>query len=98
VRRKIEDASLGGELLHHVPNYLFCHTFAPSPSRPVDAAKQLPTADTSPAEPILKHLSDPVGQRDGANVTGFADQIHDGPVRFSLLDVVECQLHEFVPA
>ncbi len=81
----------------HVSVQTVGHTFAPNPPRPADAPEQLPAADTCPCEPVIEHFSDPNRQRDRANVAGFADQVHDGPVLFSLLDVVERQLHDFVP-
>jgi len=92
-----DDANFRGERLHHMPDYPFCHTFTPSPPGPADAPEQLPTADASSGEPVIKQLSDPAGQRDRADVAGFANEVHDGPVFFSLLEVLTRQLHGFVP-
>jgi hypothetical protein len=84
VRRKLGDSRFPGELLYDMRDGLLRELFSPDSAGSVDSPEQFSTADTGSREPIIKHLSDPAGQWDCADMTGFVDPIRDRPVLFSL--------------
>jgi len=94
--REFGNARFPREFLHHMPNGLLRNLFSPNSTCPVDSPEQPSTANTGGREPIIQELSHPAGQWDCADMTGFADQIHDRPVLLSLLKVAERQLDGFM--
>lgn len=96
VRRQFGNSYLVRKLLHQMPNGLLRKPFFPDSARPMDAPEQSSSADTGGTEPILQQFSYSVGHWDCADMTGLTDQIHDRQVFFSLLEVTERQLGDFV--
>jgi hypothetical protein len=81
-----------------MPDDLLGHAFAPSSPALLTRLNSFSLLIPRSGKPVTKHLSDPVRQRDCPNMAGFADQIHDGPVLFSLLELVEGQINDLMPS
>ena len=95
---QLVDANFLGELLDDVPNDFVRHFLSPNSHCLTHAAKQLPLADASGCEPIIYYLLDPSGKRDGANVASLPEKVHNRPVLFALLQMVEGQLDDLAPS
>jgi hypothetical protein len=74
-----------------VPYGLFADAIPEHMAHSADSAKDLPTIDRSRVEPGDELKVYPIGYRDSANMTGLANEIHDGPMFLSLLQVFDSQ-------
>jgi hypothetical protein len=98
VRCEFGDANLGGKLLDPVPDQLFRYSFAPSSAGAVYPPEKLPGVDGLRFCPFVYFGVHPIWHGNGSNMTGLASEIHDCTVSFALLEMIECQLGEFVAA
>jgi hypothetical protein len=84
--------------LHDVPDGLFRKRLAPWASAPADPAKDPALLNSGSSEPHVKFMHDPVGNRHGAHVSAFADQIDDCPMILALLEILKPKPNRLVPA
>jgi hypothetical protein len=68
----------------------------PCPSHFVNPAEQPSSINGGCSEPIVEFGSYPVGNRDRSNVTSLSNQIHNGPMLFALLEIIQGQSHGFM--
>src|ERR1019366_1028333 len=61
----------------------------------VYTAEQLPTVDVCGCGPDVDGLLNPCWNRNGPHMTTFADQVDDGPVLLSLLQMLNRQVNQF---
>ena len=71
-----------------MPHHLLGYFGAPYRSRPANATKEPPVRDTRRGQPIVNGPFNPGGDRNRSNVTGFANQIDDGPMILSALEMI----------
>src|SRR5215469_10356876 len=98
VRRQLRHSDASGGFLHDVPNRLYRHPISPCPSYFVDPAKQPSSINCGCGEPIVQFCSDPIGNWNRSNVASLADQINNGPMLFTLLEMIQCQSDGFMPS
>src|SRR4029077_6886691 len=91
MRRNMLQARSLAATLDHVPHYILRDAFSPHLSRPGDGPKDPSLRDPGCSCPLTKRYFNPSWNRDGANVTALADQIHDCPVPLAHLDLVHLQ-------
>jgi len=96
VRREFADTNFRGELLDDVPDQLFRNSLAPDSARAAHAAEEATTGDSTGPHPVIEETAHPVRDRDGLNVTALPTQVHDCPMAFTLLKLVNCQASEFM--
>ena len=96
VRRQVVRARLSGELLNDVPGKLLGHAFAPSLASAADATEDLSRFDCRSVDPRAEFAINPVRNRDSPYVTAFAAQVYDRPMSLPLLEMIDCQLCDFV--
>ena len=96
VRRQVVHARLSGELLNDVPGKLLGHAFAPSLARAADATEDLSRFDCRSVDPRAEFAINPVRHRDSPYVAAFAAQVYDRPMSLPLLELIDCQLCDFV--
>ena len=89
MRSETNEADLRGIQLYHVPHHSFCDAVTPALSSSANAPKQFSGVDLGRMNPLVQDQFDPFGHWNSSNVTTFADEIHDGPMIFSLLQVSE---------
>src|SRR6267143_1673507 len=98
VWRQLRHADALGGFLHNVPNRLHRHAISPGPSNFVDSAEQFSSINSSRGEPIVEFGSHPIRNWNCSNVASLANQIHNGPMLFALLEMIQCQSHGFMPS
>jgi hypothetical protein len=96
VRCKGRDTDCRGGRPYYMPYSLFADALPEHAPRAADPAKDLPAIDGSRMQPAEQLRMYPVRHRDRANVSALADEIDDGPVVFSLLQVLNPQGYGFV--
>jgi hypothetical protein len=96
MRREFRDADLCGEFLDDMPDKLFCYSVAPSSASAADTTEEMPRFNASSPCPFGQLSIHPVWNGNGANVTSLSSQIHDCPMPFALLQMVESQISELV--
>jgi hypothetical protein len=74
-----------------MPYHFFGHFGAPNRPRPTHATKLPPEHNIGGCQPIVNGSLNPKRYRDGSNVTGFANQVDDGPVILSTLEMINGQ-------
>ena len=82
----------GARGLHHVPDHLFGKAIAPDRTPSRDATEDSSFGNRRSRQPAVHRGLDPIGHRDGADVGGFAHQIHNGPMVFALLQAIQPQV------
>ena len=97
MRRQLIDSRLRGELTDDMPDNFLGHTFTPDPPRSVHTAEQPAGSNSRAGQPNVQVLLNPVRHRHRSYVTALSDEIDNGPVLFSLLQVGEGQLNGFMP-
>jgi len=60
-----------------------------------NASENLTVYDIRDSQPVVDHLLHPIGHGNRADVSSFPDQINDGPMIFSPLNMVKGQINEF---
>ena len=96
VRRKFAHANFCRELFDDVPDELLRHVFTPNLAGATHAAEEATTGDSSGFHPVVREIPHPIGDRDGPNVTSLPAQVDDCPMPFALLEVINCQISEFM--
>jgi hypothetical protein len=96
VRREFAHANFGRELLDDVPDELLRHSFAPNPASATHAAEEAATGNSGRFHPVAQETAHPIGDADGPNVTSLPTQVHDSPMPFTLLEVIDFQSSKFV--
>ena len=96
VRRQVAHARLSGELLNDVPGKLLGHALAPSLASAADATEDLSRFDCRSVDPRAEFAINPVRNRDSPYVAAFAAQVYDRPMSLPLLEMIDCQLCDFV--
>src|SRR5262245_16301022 len=96
VRSEPLDTRFAGVLAEHVPD---CLSVRPSPQAfvLVYPPKQPAGGYVGNLKPLIQWGFDPARHWHGPGVAGFALQVDDGPVVFTLLYVAEMQIHRLVP-
>src|ERR1035438_8158404 len=79
----------------HAPYQILRDTLAPYFPSLGDGTKDLSFRNPSRCDPPIKCLLHPLRNRNGANSSALADQIHDGPVVLAGLDFVGLQPDKF---
>ena len=74
------------------------NAIAPDGTLSGDAAEDSSFGNRRSRQPAVHRGLDPIGHRDGADVGGLAHQIHNGPMFFPLLQVIESQAGHFTSA
>jgi hypothetical protein len=97
VRRQFHHADALGGFLHDVPNRLYRHPISSCPSHFVGSAKQLSSINYGCSEPIVQFVSHPIRNWNRSDVASLADQINNGSMLFTLLEVIQSQRHRFMP-
>ena len=97
VRRQLVDGSFRSELADNVPDDLLGHALTPHPPCSVYATKHSARSKSSIFDPNVEYRFDPVRHRDRPDVTRLAQEVDDGPVLFSLLQMREVQFDGFMP-
>src|SRR5437667_9655252 len=97
VWRQLRHADALGGFLHNVPNRLHRHAISPCPSNFVDSAEQFSSINSSRGEPIVEFGSHPIRNWNCSTVASLANQIHNGPMLFALLEMIQFQAHASLP-
>ncbi len=97
VGRQLRHADASGGFLHNVPNGLDRHSISPCPAYFVDPAEQPSSINGGCGEPIVQFGSHPIGNRNRSDVASLANQIHNGPMIFALLEMSQGQSHGLMP-
>jgi hypothetical protein len=98
VWRKPFNACFAGVLPDHVPDGFLRQSIGPGFPVLVYPPKQLAGGYVGSLKPLIEQCLDPARHRHGPGVAGFAFQVDDGPVVFSLLYMAEIQVHRLVPS
>jgi hypothetical protein len=77
--------------LYHVPDHVLGDRFAPNLAGPAHSSKNLSVCDPGSHRPLVECPLRPFRDRNRANVSALADQIHDGPVLLPLLHIAHLQ-------
>jgi len=77
--------------LDHVPDDVLRDPFAPHLAVPGDGPEDSSLGNPGCLGPVVQRDLHPTWNRDGTDVTGFADQVHDRPVTLPHLQVIEAQ-------
>jgi hypothetical protein len=85
VRRELLDARTGGGGLHDVPDHLRRHAVAPHATGLVDGAEHASVREACRGSPGVDGRLDPRGDRNGADVAPFAQEVRNHLVVFALL-------------
>src|ERR1017187_4184535 len=98
VRRRSCGANFATPMLFaDVPNCLPRHPIAPCPASLVDPAEHSSSINGGRREPIVEFGSHPIGNRNRSDVASLANQIHNGPMLFALLEMIQGQSHVLMP-
>src|SRR5580704_7065819 len=81
-------------LSYHAPHQILRDTFPPYFPAPGDGTKYPSFLDSSSCYPPIHCVFHPLRNRDSANSSAFADQVHDGPMILTGLDLVSLQADE----
>ena len=92
MRGEFTDARLCGEFLDDVPHGLLRYALAPSSTRATHTPEKPPRFNSGSCCPSVNQAIHPIRNRNGSDVTGLSAQVHDGPMRFALLQVAESEL------
>src|ERR1039458_4674805 len=95
-RELLNTCSLWG-VLHDIPDHLFCDSISPDRARTIHTSEQPTLPDGSGLGPFVQSRFDPIGDRDGADVTTLANQIHHSPVLLALLDITNLEFGPLSP-
>ena len=98
VGRQFLDSGLFGAGFDDVPDNPLRHAVTPGFSRTADAPEQAAIGYFSRSQPRINSGLDPLGYRHGANMSAFADSVHDGPVVLAPLKVQQIKLSGFPAA
>jgi hypothetical protein len=91
MRCEFRDADLCGEFLNDVPDKLFCYSVAPGSASAADTTEEMPRFDTRSLRPFAQLRIHPIWNGNGENVASLSSQIHNCPMPFALLQMVESQ-------
>jgi hypothetical protein len=95
--RQLFDGGFRSALTDYVPNDLLGYALTPEPPGSVHATKQPTGGNSRVLQPNVENCFDPVRHRYRPHVTCLSHEIDNGPMLFSLLQVGEIQLHDFMP-
>jgi hypothetical protein len=98
VRREVGDLQFLRVCLHNMPDDFFRHPIAPCVPRATHAPEQFPIGNIGCREPSIEEPFHPIGNWDGSNVTGFSNEVHDGPMVLASLKVIESEIGQFAPS
>jgi hypothetical protein len=97
VRRELGHANLRCEFLDAVPDELFPHSFTPYLASATHATEEASTVDSGSVHPVDQETTHPIGDGHRPNVASLSAQIYDRPMAFTLLEVINREISEFVP-
>jgi hypothetical protein len=97
VRRQLRHSNALRGFLHDVPNCLHRHPIAPYPAYLVDPAEHSSSINSGRREPILEFGSYPIGNRNRSDVASLTNQIHNCPMLFALLEMIQGQSYALMP-
>ena len=77
--------------LAYVPHDILRDAFPPHLSHPGDGSKDSSLRDAGCSNPLIECGFDPIWNRNGADVSALADQVHHCPVPLAHLDFIQLQ-------
>jgi hypothetical protein len=80
--------------LHHVPNDVLRDSLAPRRPMPANGAEDSTRTHLCQISPSIDCILDPSRHRNSADMTAFADQVHNGPMSLPNLSIFNCQRRE----
>src|ERR1017187_8997109 len=80
-----------------MPDHLFCDPVSPDRARTIHTSEQPPVPDGSSLGPFVQSRFDPIGDRNGTNVTTLANQIHHSPMLLALLEIANLEFGNLSP-
>jgi len=95
VWREFRHAQSFRVFLHNVPDHFLCNLRSPNSTYAANASENLTVDDIRDGQPVVDRLLHPIGHGNRADVPSFPDQINDGPMVFSALNMVKGQINEF---
>ena len=95
MRRKFGQPKDSRVLLDDVPDHFLGHSIAPNRTRSAYPPEESAVSHARRDQPKIDRMLNPVGHRNGSDVATLSNQIDDGPVLFSPLDVFQAQLCQF---
>src|ERR1700735_4250478 len=84
-------------MLDDVPDDFLGHFIAPNRTRSTNAPEQSAIGHARREQPKINRVLPPVRHWDRSHVATFSDQIDDGPVIFTPLDVFQAQFCQLSP-
>ena len=87
-----------GDLSHHVPNDVLRDSLSPRRPMSADGAEDSARGHLRGLSPSIDCILDPSRHRNGTDMTALADQVHDGPMSLSDLQILNAKSRELGPA
>src|ERR1700687_1748639 len=81
--------------LHNVPDHFLRDCRSPDDTFSTNASENLAVRYVRHSSPVVDRLLHPSRHWNCANVPTFPDEVNNGPVVFSALNVVKAQVNEF---
>src|ERR1035437_2198897 len=97
VGRELLDASLLCGALYDMPDHVFRDPVSPDRAGTIHTSEQPPVRDGRGPGPFVQSRLTPIGNRNRADVSTLANQIHYGPVLLALLDVTNLEFGHLSP-
>ena len=95
VRSEFENSQSFRVFLHNVPDYFLCNLSSPDNTFAANASENPAGGDLGDSQPIVDRLLHPFRHRNRADVASFPDEVNNGPVVFSALNVIKAQVNQF---
>src|SRR5580765_7870759 len=80
--------------LHNVPDHFLRNLRPPNNTFAANASENLTVHDLRDSQPVVDRLLHPIGHGNRANVPSFPNEVNDGPMVLTTLDVVQRQIDE----
>ena len=84
-------------MLDNMPRDLLRHAIPPCCSSPADTAEDSSVNDRSSQQPFIHRSFHPVRNGHGPDMPALSNKIHNRPMIFPTLQVVDVQFREFAP-
>jgi len=95
VRGNVFKVALVASVADHVPYHILANARAPYCSHPANRSEDSTVRDAGCRGPTVDCVFDPLRHGDRADVAAFANQVNDGPVSLTGLDVIDFQGGKF---
>ena len=94
MRRELQKAQLPCILPYNVPDHFLCHFLVPDDALPRDSAEEFALGHMSRGQPVVDHLFDPARNWNCTNMAALADEIDDGPMLLTTLEVIDGEQYQ----